>query len=798
MSVCVRQLSGRAEKSLLRMRRFFGIIALLALSSLTASLALAREASGPARTRLEKEALREAMERWQNGGPVVSQVVVNGTDLVAVLGSGSRVHIEKCVIEGGLVFPNNPVVTVSIELVDCSIEPVPKSVRGRWGGHAVFAEGARFSGGVKFSGTTFQGVADFTSAVFDEQADFSAARFPASAQFLGTKFNAHPLFSHTSFAKADFRNASFQDGVGFGRATFETAAEFAGAVVEKSANFGRATFREPQTFTASFNGLARFKGTRFEGGAAFPSTARFGGNASFESARFGGDASFEEITFTASADFERAAFEKSADFPRANFLGQATFKDAVFQKGANFAAARFGDAASFQSAEFLGESDFSNSHFSEEANFVAARFRSLVSFSSMAAERFASFRGAEFGDGTSLERAVFGESADFQGTTFQQYLIFTNAEFGAYADFRNAKIAKLELYSVRNPTILKSRMDLRGAQIGAAHIQDVIFQDTVDFSDASFGFPPPVEAGQDAQRDATILRFVTFENDVSFARAHFAGRLALENVKFHRTADFTDANFVGISATGGPAFSVSYVDFGDLRISWTQLPETRYWVQSQEDGIRGSIKSAAPPGPPEPISRTLAKLEARFRDQNRLEDANQAYYERKLAELAEARSHGWDARRLLLELEWLFWGLLCGYGTWIGGAIAWALFADLLFALIYWEWAIVTRMPHPGVQQEYSFRLRLLDFPKQYSTDAALLSIDSPQLRKFIDTLRVSSVILFKVGYRDTLLSGSLGPLPLAYVIAFEWALGFYLLAAITITLANTQPLINRLVTGVF
>lgn len=56
----------------------------------------------------------------------------------------------------------------------------------------------------------------------------------------------------------------------------------------------------------------------------------------------------------------------------------------------------------------------------------------------------------------------------------------------------------------------------------------------------------------------------------------------------------------------------------------------------------------------------------------------------------------------------------------------------------------------------------------------------------------MSSVILFKIGYRDTTVSGSLGPLPMAYVIAFEWALGFYLLAAITITLANTQPLINR------
>lgn len=91
-------------------------------------------------------------------------------------------------------------------------------------------------------------------------------------------------------------------------------------------------------------------------------------------------------------------------------------------------------------------------------------------------------------------------------------------------------------------------------------------------------------------------------------------------------------------------------------------------------------------------------------------------------ELAEARAQGWNLRRLLLEFEWLFWGLICGYGTGIGGAVAWAVFSDLLFAFIYWRWATVKRAPHPGAQQEYSFRLRLLDFPKQYSADAARLT----------------------------------------------------------------------------
>lgn len=124
--------------------------------------------------------------------------------------------------------------------------------------------------------------------------------------------------------------------------------------------------------------------------------------------------------------------------------------------------------------------------------------------------------------------------------------------------------------------------------------------------------------------------------------------------------------------------------------------------------------------------------------------------------------------------------------------------ADLIFTLVYWSSATVTRQRHPGTEQEFSFRLRLLDLPKQYAADRANLPVSSGPLRKLIDSLRVSTVILFKLGYRDTTLGGRCGPLPIAYLVALEWALGYYLLAALTVTLANTQPLINRLISGVF
>ena len=70
---------------------------------------------------------------------------------------------------------------------------------------------------------------------------------------------------------------------------------------------------------------------------------------------------------------------------------------------------------------------------------------------------------------------------------------------------------------------------------------------------------------------------------------------------------------------------------------------------------------------------------------------------------------------MFAEVEWLFWGRLCGYGTRIWWALGWMLLANLGFTLIYWLSASVNRQRHPGTTQEFNFRLRLLDLPKHYT-----------------------------------------------------------------------------------
>lgn len=300
-----------------------------------------------------------------------------------------------------------------------------------------------------------------------------------------------------------------------------------------------------------------------------------------------------------------------------------------------------------------------------------------------------------------------------------------------------------------------------------------------------------------------VLRFVTFEGDAAFVRARFSGRAGLENVKFKGEANFADADFSGLAPAR--SFEFSYVEAPDFRIRWPQLPAIDQWVTDGSARVTSSMEREMPhpegerPLPSiEPVSRILSGLEDSFRERGQLADANEAYYHRRRTELAEARARQPLMDRLPLEAEWFFWGTICGYGTKLWRILAWTIFADLTFALIYWAGATITRRQPPEADHDFSFRLRLTDLPKQFLGEAVAAPVPAGRLRRLIDAVRVSSVVLLKVGYRDTTLAGRIGPLKIGYVVALEWALGFYLLAALTVTLANTQPLINRLISGIF
>jgi hypothetical protein len=50
----------------------------------------------------------------------------------------------------------------------------------------------------------------------------------------------------------------------------------------------------------------------------------------------------------------------------------------------------------------------------------------------------------------------------------------------------------------------------------------------------------------------------------------------------------------------------------------------------------------------------------------------------------------------------------------------------------------------------------------------------------------------------DVRVSGRLGPLSMATVVTVEWCLGLFLIAALLFTLSESQPFIQRLLSGAF
>jgi hypothetical protein len=316
---------------------------------------------------------------------------------------------------------------------------------------------------------------------------------------------------------------------------------------------------------------------------------------------------------------------------------------------------------------------------------------------------------------------------------------------------------------------------------------------------------------------ATVFRYVTFESDAYFLRTGFDGKTAFERVNFIRGANLTDAVFMERNETDEKTFSLSYLNFNNLLIKWDQFPKTKYWVRTTDERLKSSIeiekeneqkdnKKAEPETSErlQPLSQVFTGLEANFRRNNQLSDANQAYYHIKRAELWESNNDDTFLSKFLKNSEWIFWGIPCGYGTKIWWILGWSAFFVFFFTIIYVTKGVITREYPPKAKREFIFKQRLFDLPKLYYARSEETSLDGVKSydkfswRKFICALRFSSVVLLKVGYRDTTIAGNIWGINSKYLVWTEWALGYYILAALAVTLSNTLPLVNRLITGVF
>jgi uncharacterized protein YjbI with pentapeptide repeats len=535
-----------------------------------------------------------------------------------------------------------------------------------------------------------------------------------------------------------------------------------------------------------------FRGAIFSGNVEFDHVT-LSGLCNMSGAIAAGEFRFSNIN-AGGLSFERMRFERKASF--AHLSANLNYQDAIFEREASFS----GDIQGVRN---------SRTDLSAPVKLIRTRFRGP-----------AFFREATVTGTVDMTEAVFEELASLQGSRFLESLKLTSVTFRGFLDFRAARIQ--ELY-FRNDalTLVEGRGDFRNAEIANLRFKDVVFTHDVDFSDATLGASPTMKErgtsqaphAEEASADAvdgkeeigtTSLRFVTFEGNAYFLRTKFFGKIYFEDVSFQKMADFTEARLPSRDHES-QVFLFSFVRFAELLLRWRQLPPTSQWIDFED----------VAPGHPEdrgarvePLSHVLRKFEASFRARNLLADANEAHLSAKLVELAEARRQKTVRQRLGIEAEWLFWGIPCGYGTRIWRILGSASVICLLFALVFAKCGVQRRL-FPENTSEFDLRLRLLDIPRQYlasplAAPAASAPVEgasetiAEKGSRLVDALRFSAVLLFKIGYRDTIISGKVGPLDVKYLVIFEWALGFYFLAAITVTLTNTQPLINKLISGLF
>ena len=275
--------------------------------------------------------------------------------------------------------------------------------------------------------------------------------------------------------------------------------------------------------------------------------------------------------------------------------------------------------------------------------------------------------------------------------------------------------------------------------------------------------------------------------------------MAFEIVNFEGKANFTNAEFKPATNGNKPRLSLSYVTFEDLILDLGQFPNPENWVKNKKinsfhDKERSSQSKPITGKGLQPLSQVFEGLEATFNRKNKLSDKNKAFYHMKVEEFEEARA-GKSLYQQLTTGEvwgWILWGWSSGWGTKIWRIVGVYSAGLFFFTFIFYGLSEKVKKKVTGEKKfDTEFRMRLINFPWYFMKS---VEIKNEELKDFFVALRLSKVLLLKVGRRDTEVEGKL----MKSIVWIEWAFGYYLLAVLVITLKNTVPIINSLISGVF
>jgi len=742
-------------------------------------------------------------KHWLDEGEYVEGYIIKGSDIIEIIKeSDIDIKIKNSVIEGGLDFRKLPVVKEKREV-----------------NNKIIIRNSEI--GFRDLGVFGKRSVDSSSILFNKRISFWRTQFSEWADFSGAQFSGVTThFSHSQFSgKADFFKAQFSEKASFWKTQFSEEAEFT---------------------KAQFNGEASFKESRFIGDTVFTKT-QFSGDTVFTKAQFNGEANFSGAQFSGETNFIGATFKKLAFFQNA-ILNDKLILDAVlFQEYADFRnttirrlnwnntsptiitgridlrEARITESH-FENLIFENDVDFSDVEFGigllRQNDFIDfSTFVEVLAMQADSKSKNPSKRISEdlFNTDTCKDTNKEDLSYFYTSPLSQSYNTFS-VNLSDYSELRTIKNLKVcismddkfkmriikDLNSLLNSMYYYKKEYFKDIKIGTNEknllkrgIKNLSEEEVLKLNLVLF-----ISAySSHLDIPANLFRFVTFESDVRFLRTEFYSDIAFEDVYFEKGVNFTNANFKPI-LNRNPKFSLSYIDFNDLIIEFKQLPEEKNWVLDSKDRVVSFVDEDKNDIARElqPFSEVLAGLEAVFSRNKMLGDKNKAHYHMKVEELKEAITGKWlYAQIFTWEVgDWVLWGWSSGYGTKLWWIVGWYSAGLFFFAFIFYRLSeMVTKKDTGEIKPDSEFRMRLINFPWYFMKS---VEIKNEELKDFFIALRLSKVLLLKVGRRDTEVEGKL----MKSIVWIEWAFGYYLLGVLVITLKNTVPIINSLISGVF
>ena len=433
------------------------------------------------------------------------------------------------------------------------------------------------------------------------------------------------------------------------------------------------------------------------------------------------------------------------------FNGLNRFERNDFQADVRFHLVRFQQRPGFKGTVFHGRAEFLECQFA-----IDSKANRATSFSDVVFEGPAIFNNSIFHTRVKFLSTLFQQDASFLNVRMDGGASFRNVHFRGDAEFRLCRISLADFGDWENLTLFSKRADFRGCTIEKAVFDYTEFRGETNFVNVAFG-----------------------DGGATFRNAYLGNKIAdFNGVSFKKKAPLV--------LTGAP--------LTNLRFHWREIGE--------------AVLAA------KPDSKVLAALQARFESLGQREDALDVSYHlsrskftgkiaRGLPSPMESFSGFIDAVGLRLAAygEWLLWGWPSGYGTKLGRVLLLTLACWLIAAFpVALTPGVVARVcydPQEKREGKTEKNRRLYDpltpedlelepwFPKTFPG-------------RFFLALKFIFRLMFKVGPDDAryVVTRFLSARRSLWKIyfAFLWSLGSGLLVLLMLTLANTSPMINKLI----